>query len=216
MNFPSRVEMGSSTRLVFIRFNDLTFNDSPSSMAFQEQRDDAEQNQKQHDDQRDEAVAGDALFVAHRAQAVDAAGGEIIHKARIAWWSGRENGCAGGSTARANRICARRVRCNGRRIRRRRATASGSWIDLLKNRLVRGGLGRGRRLGGARNGFAVRNGGGTEFRRGRALDLRVELFDLGFERGDLVVERAGAVGNRVGLFFSTTPYGNFNAAPEWR
>ena len=43
----------------------------------------AEQNQKQNDDEQDEAVARDALFVAHRAQAVDAAGGEIIHEARI-------------------------------------------------------------------------------------------------------------------------------------
>src|SRR5205085_8772390 len=51
-----------------------------------------------------------------------------------------------------------------------------------------------------RNGRAVRQGGGTQLGRGRALDLRVEFLDLGFERGDLVVQRAGAGGNRVGFF----------------
>ena len=52
-------------------------------MGFHEHGNDAEQNQKQHDDEQDEAVARDAFFVAHRAQSVDAAGSEIIHEARI-------------------------------------------------------------------------------------------------------------------------------------
>ena len=52
-----------------------------------------------------------------------------------------------------------------------------------------------------RDGCAVRNGGGTQAGCGRALKLRVELFDFGLEGGDLVAKGAGPVGNRVNLFF---------------
>jgi hypothetical protein len=45
----------------------------------------------------------------------------------------------------------------------------------------------------------VRNGGGAESGRGGALKLRVEFFDLGFERGNLLVQGARAFGNRVNL-----------------
>ena len=185
-------------------------------MAFQKHRDDAEQNQKQHDDEQDEAVAGDALLVAHRAQAVDAAVRPGSSRGADSWWSGRAGGCGCGSTAPANHICARPVRCNGRRTRPPHAPGVDWVLISSKTGSCAAGAGAGADFSvTVRNGRAVRNGGGTEFGRGRALDLRVELFDLGFERGDLVVERAGAVGNRVN-FFLRTPYDNFNAAPKWR
>src|SRR5436305_7317805 len=49
-------------------------------------------------------------------------------------------------------------------------------------------------FGRALDGFAVRHGGRAQFRRWRALlKFRVEPFDLRFERGNLVAERARAV-----------------------
>ena len=63
------------------------------------------------------------------------------------------------------------------------------------------GLGAGRDFSGTvRNRRTVWNGGGTQLGRGCALNLGVELLDLGFERGNLVVERAGTGGNRVSFF----------------
>ena len=71
---------------------------------------DAEQNQKQHDDQQDEAVAGDAFFVAQRAQSLDAAGGEIGDEPRIGSGRAAEMLAKPAKQSRANRICARRIR----------------------------------------------------------------------------------------------------------
>src|SRR5215468_6626891 len=42
-----------------------------------ESSDDAEEHEEEEDDEGDETVAGDAFFVAHGAEALDAAGGEI-------------------------------------------------------------------------------------------------------------------------------------------
>ena len=43
----------------------------------------AEQQQEQGDGKYNESSASNAFFVAHRTQAVDTAGGEIIHEARV-------------------------------------------------------------------------------------------------------------------------------------
>ena len=59
-------------------------------------------------------------------------------------------------------------------------------------------------FGCAGNGLPMRLRGGTVFRRGGARQLRVELLDLGFQRRDLVVERARLVGNRIRFFIEET------------
>ena len=59
------------------------FNGSPSSMIFKNIEMTPSRIKNSTTTSRNEAVAGDALLVAHRAQAVDAAGGEIVHEARI-------------------------------------------------------------------------------------------------------------------------------------
>jgi hypothetical protein len=70
------------------------------------------------------------------------------------------------------------------------------------------------------NGFAVRHGGGTQLGRGCALKLRVEFFDLGFERGDLVVQSMRArseIGSTCfAFFFGERHTTNLNAATESR
>ena len=48
------------------------------------QRNNSEQQHEQNNDQKNEAIARDALFIAQRAQAAHAAGGEIVHETRIA------------------------------------------------------------------------------------------------------------------------------------
>src|SRR5471030_135569 len=71
-------------------------------------------------------------------------------------------------------------------------------IYFLKNRLVRSRWWRLGFFGCGQNRRTVRQGGGTKtWRSRRALKLRVEFFDFVFERGNLLVQRLRAGGNRV-------------------
>jgi hypothetical protein len=94
-------------------------------MVVQEDGKDAEQDDEQNDDQHDEAVAGDALFVAQRAQAAHAAGGKIGDEARIAA-SGRLN-CR-----------RRRLRSAGKSYLR--APSSLNWSGVAVSSSARSGL----------------------------------------------------------------------------
>ena len=163
-----------------------------------ENHEESEQRGDDDDEQGEKAVARDAFFVAQRAQAVDAAGGEIVHEARIA--GGRAAKMIAHAVPQRGQIVFAHAEFveefGGFAICARREFGM---ADFFKNRFA----GRGRRRGffrGAGNGFAKGQGGGAEPGFGRTLQLRVELFDFRFERGNLVVERARLVGNRVGLF----------------
>src|ERR1035441_8109663 len=86
---------------------------------------------------------------------------------------------------------------------RRRVVGAGrerAAFDLFKNGFGFFWRRRRRLVGGERDRRALRQGGGTVFRRGVARQLRIELLDFGFQRGDLVVQRAGLVGNQIWLF----------------
>ncbi len=173
------------------------------SAVFQVKQQRAEQNRKQNERERDDAVARDALFVAQRAQALHAAGGEVIHQARVA--RGRPAKMIADAVPQRGQI----VFAHAEFVENFRRFAAGDGreraaLDFFKNgfRFFR----RRRRgfFGGARNRRARRRGGGAKFGRRRARQLRVEFFDLGFERGDFGFERARLVGNRIGLFVQQT------------
>ena len=71
-------------------------------------------------------------------------------------------------------------------------------IHFFENRFMRRRRGRGRRLcrslRGMADGGAVRQCGGTQARVCMLfLELRIELFDLRLQRGNLLAESAGAV-----------------------
>src|ERR1039458_5747786 len=165
------------------------------SVAVYEHGDDAEQDEKQHDRERDETVARNALLVAHRTEAVHATGGQIGDEPRIA--GGRPAEMVPNAIEECRQIGVTHAEFveligGGGFI------GVSQWGYLFKNRLMR--RWRWRRRGWfvrASDGRTMRNGGGTKFRRGHALKLRVELLDFGFEGGDLVIERARPVGNRV-------------------
>ena len=169
-------------------------------MIVQENQKQAEQQQEQRGGKKNEAVARDALFVAQWPQAMHAAGGEIIHETRI---RGR----------RAAQMIAQAMPERGQIVFahaefvvmiRRLGFVAGLerlMIYFLENRFARRQRWRRVFFGRVRNRCAVRQRGGSKTRRdgrgGRALKLRVEFFDFAFERGELVVQRLCADGNRV-------------------
>jgi hypothetical protein len=53
------------------------------SVAFEEDSDDSEERQKEDDYEGNKTVAGDALLVTERAQALDSAGGQIADQSGI-------------------------------------------------------------------------------------------------------------------------------------
>src|ERR1019366_2362606 len=168
------------------------------SVAVYEHGDDAEQDEKQHDREGDETVARNALLVAHRTEAVHATGGQIGDEPRIA--GGRPAEMVPEAIEERRQIVFTHAEFveligGGGFI------GVSQWVYLFKNRLMR--RLRRRRRGWfvrASDGRTVRNGGGTKFRRGHALKLRVELLDFRFERGNLVGEGARTVGNRINFF----------------
>ena len=169
-------------------------------MPGQEHIKQAEQHDGDDDHEPEKAVAGDAFLIAQRTQAVHATGSEVIHEARI----------AGGRAAkmvpqaipqRGQIIFANAEFVEQFRHFRRRIAAKFGGVDGFENRFS--GLIRRWRifLGVARNGLAGGGGSGTKFWFRVPLQLRVELLDLGFERGNFISEGARLVRDRVGLFF---------------
>ena len=57
--------------------------DPDRSPVAKEYSEDAQERKEQNDNEGDEAIAGDALFVTHRAKALDAAGGQITDEPGI-------------------------------------------------------------------------------------------------------------------------------------
>ncbi len=152
---------------------------APGSMVPDEHRDHSPGREQQNNRQDDEAVSRHALFVAERAQPLDAPGRQIIDELGI------------GRRARAEVVfqapekTGEIVFAHAKLVvlLRGRGWFGGLkpfLIHLFEDRLARGG--RSRRRGDRETGKS----GGTDSRfvcaRGRGLG--VELFDLGFERGD--------------------------------
>ena len=176
-------------------------------MAAHENADGAEQNDEQHDGEKDEAVARNALLVAHRTKTMHATGGQIGDEPRIV--GGRPAEMVPDAVEERGQIVfadAQFVKLIGRGG----LLGVGQRFYLFENRLLHR---RRRRRGGfvrASDGRTVRNGGGAEFRSGCALKLRIELLDFGFEGGDLVGEGARTVGKRV-IFFLRGPHTTISA-----
>jgi len=159
---------------------------------------DAEQHEEQRGGKKDEAVARNALLVAHRTEAMHATGGQIGDEPRIA--GGRPAEMVPEAIEECRQIVfthaefVELIGCGG-------FIGVSQWVYLFKNRLLRRLRRRGRGwFVRASDGRTVRNSGGTQARSGRALKLRIELLDFGFERGNLVGERARTVGNRINFF----------------
>ena len=159
--------------------------------------------------EHNEAVARDALLVAHRTQAMHAAGGQIGDQPRIV--RGRPAEMVPDAIEQRGQIVfadAQIVELVGRGD----LLGVGQGFYLFKNRFMHRWRRQRGRFVRAGDGRAVRNGGGTKFGSGRALKLRVELFDFGFEGGNLVVERARTVGNRIVFFLRGPHTTNFSGA----
>ena len=158
-------------------------------MMAEEDGDDAEEGQKEKDDEGDESVAGDALFITHRTESLDAAGSEITDELGIG--GGGASKVAAEPPEKSRQIVFADAKVvvvlgGGDGLV---AILEAAKINFLENGFVGCGMGRRGRggFGLVGDGGAVRQSGRAEARMGFAfMEARIELFDLGFEAGDFV------------------------------
>jgi len=145
--------------------------------------------------------------VAHRTEAVHAAGSQIGDQPRIV--RGRPAEMVPNAVEKRGQIVfadAQFVKLVGRSG----LLVSDKGFTSSKTGSCTGGGGDGAGFVRAGDGRTVRNGGGTKFRRGHALKLRIELLDFGFKRGNLVGEGARTVGSGS-FFFLRGPHTTISA-----
>jgi hypothetical protein len=157
----------------------------------------AEEHDHQHHGQGDETVAGHALFVAQRAQALDVAGGQVVDQLRIG--GGRAAKMALDPFHPFPQIEFARARFV---VVPRGGEGFGNVFELFLVHALEHGIAVGRAVGGAGGGRGPgRIGGGTKAPGVFRLDPLAQALDPGLQLGDPGGQSARPFRNGIRFFF---------------